>query len=403
MAQLSSRRWLAGAFAGLLGVGGCGGAEPTEESMQVAGHGIVGGEADSEHPNVFGLFVQRGRFASTCTATLLAPNLLLTARHCVSPSTGEEEVICGRSLFGEPTPATDLYATNAMQLQEDSAWFQGDSVYVPKEGNDTCGYDVALIILSRNVPAALATPAVPRIDREVLAGESYVAVGYGLNDSGHAGARRVRRDLEVACEPGACGLGVRVSEFVGETGICEGDSGGPALDADGKVVGVVSRGAVDCSLPVYGTVTAWRELITGVALLAAEKGLYEPPFWATSGKSDRPTPVEPAPAPGGASGDACDANRSCAEGLLCYAADGAAASTCTPLCANNSECRGAASCQFASQQSSEKVCQDPPRADDALEDTGCSASGRTSSPQGWASALGLLLVGGLLRRRRRCQ
>ncbi|HET9955472.1 MAG TPA: trypsin-like serine protease, partial [Polyangiaceae bacterium] len=73
---------------------------------------------------------------------------------------------------------------------------------------------------------------------------------------------------------------------------CEGDSGGPALDADGKVVGVVSRSGDACEEPVYGTVTAWRDLIIRVAKRAATLGGYEPPSWVQTGSSEGPN-VEP--------------------------------------------------------------------------------------------------------------
>ena len=68
-------------------------------------------------------------------------------------------------------------------------------------------------------------------------------------------------------------------EFVGEQGVCDGDSGGPALDARGRVVGVASRATEDCGLAVYSAVAPWRDWIVGVADRALELGTYDAPAW----------------------------------------------------------------------------------------------------------------------------
>src|SRR3954466_15366296 len=57
---------------------------------------ISGGQPDLVDSNVFLLVSQRGSTAiALCSASLIAPNLLLTARHCVSEVT-EERVSCGK-------------------------------------------------------------------------------------------------------------------------------------------------------------------------------------------------------------------------------------------------------------------------------------------------------------------
>src|SRR6185369_3211784 len=142
--------------------------------------------------------------------------------------------------------------------------------------------------------------------------------------------------LSVACEPGSCGDGVESTEFRGETGICSGDSGGPALDSDGKVLGVVSRGGPDCSEPVYGSVTAWRDFIVQTATDAAALGNYEAPFWVTSGSSELPVLVGAGGADAGAvagvQGDPCAAASECDSGLVCYVAASATVGHCTNSC-----------------------------------------------------------------------
>jgi MYXO-CTERM domain-containing protein len=378
---------------------------------RVAGqqHGIAGGDADLSHHNVFLLVAQHEHSGGLCTATLIAPNLLLTARHCVSPGTGDDHVLCGESVLGEPYPASAFFATNAPQPRDDSRFFKAIDVRVPVQGGDTCGYDLALIILDQNVPSSISMPAVPRIDREVVPGEPYTAVGYGVNEDGNSTGSRMQRDgLSIECQPGSCGSGVESTEFLGETGICSGDSGGPALDADGKVVGVVSRGGPDCSTPVYGTVTAWRDFLTETAEEAAAVGDYEAPFWVSTGFSD--PPELPSGGDGGAAGaagapaqmvaaegDACSGDVACGEGLLCYAASGdTEQALCVTECETSAECSAGQECRDVGGTS---VCTEP--RGKGADDGGCSITAATTPSSRWPGALALLGVLALLTRRQK--
>jgi MYXO-CTERM domain-containing protein len=377
---------------------------------------IAGGTEDESHQNVFLLVRESQNSGALCTATLIAPNLLLTARHCVSPGTGDDHVLCGDSVLGEPYPASAFIATNDAQPRNSSPIFHATDVLVPGVGEDTCGYDVALIILKQNVPADISVPAVPRIDREVQPGESYTAVGYGLNETGNStGSRMQLAGLSIECEPGSCGEGVESTEFRGEKGICSGDSGGPALDADGKVVGVVSRGGPDCSTPVYSTVTAWHDFIIDTAKQAAKVGGYEAPFWVTTGLSDPPVLVGQGgeSGQGGAAGagaggahlavpvgaredQACDSANACEPDLVCYTASSGATGRCSSSCNVTSDCNDGLVCQSAGSVS---VCALPSRHAD--ESSGCSVSSAEASRSSTGLLLGALGALVLVRRRLR--
>ncbi|MES1175975.1 MAG: S1 family peptidase [Myxococcales bacterium] len=304
---------------------------------------ISGGEPDSADTSVFLLASRRGsEGVALCSASLIAPNLLITARHCVSDVTAEH-VTCGQTMVSAPFPADTLSASNSLTLGSSSTRYRASAVSVPSEGTDICGFDIALITLEAPIPSGVATPLVPRIDAPVVRRESYRAVGYGqteAGDAGVAGERRGRSGLSVNCAPGKCGQGVESNEFVGETGICSGDSGGPALDESGKVVGVVSRSGTDCAHPVYASVASWKDWLIRVATEAAAQGQYEAPFWAKTGLSD-----PPGGAAAGTQGDRCTASADCAAGLACYSPTSMASNAyCAALCKEEGDCASGTSC-----------------------------------------------------------
>lgn len=373
---------------------GCSAGPPSEPSASNES-AISGGQPDSVNTNVFGLLVHGDDGVSACSSTLIAENLLLTARHCVA-SGGTDPVVCGSATFGDTYPPSGVIASNAVDVTRALDWFHASEIFVPSEGNDTCGFDVALVVLKERVPANVAKPAVPRIDRVVTKGEEYHAVGYGLTETSDYGIRRLLGQRQVQCEPGTCRTGVRGNEFVGSSGPCEGDSGGPAFDVDGKVVGVDSRGTEECDTPVYSTVTGWKDFIIDTARHAAIAGGYEPAFWVTTGVSDPPPPPPP-PAVTVAIGAACDGSVACAESGACYRAANASRGECVRSCKTSSDCGADQDCVPASDQVN--VCLDAP----AANSSSCTLS-RTPAPSfAWAAAalaLGLTLRRSKARSRR---
>lgn len=278
-----SRRFLA--WAPMIGAASlsCGTPEPQETGSTQAA--IEGGRVDSQNKQVFRVLARVSGFAELCSATLIAPQLMLTARHCVAP-TPNNNVDCRTDQFGPTVSPSELKFSNATEPDLTSRWFSANTVLVSPESRSTCGYDIAVVILDEPVPPNVAMPANPRFEPEIRRGETYLAVGYGAShadeDLAQYGIRHSRGDLSVACgQSSDCGARMVMSqEFIGEGGACNGDSGGPAFDSDGKVIGVLSRGAEGCASPVYVGVPAFESLLVDAALLATERLGAPLPVWA---------------------------------------------------------------------------------------------------------------------------
>ncbi|MFK7770146.1 MAG: trypsin-like serine protease [Mariniblastus sp.] len=210
-----------------------------------------------------------------CTGTLIAPDVVISARHCgAAPG--------GQILFGDNSNAPDFTATIATAVDPSGP------------GGLLDGGDFSILTLTADVPSTVATPMRLVDFTDELEGMVAATIGYGLNgvgSSGHefssdgfrwggeniidiygaaggnnSGANIISTDFDDGSNA-ANTLGSDTTPLEFEATTAPGDSGGPILVQFGSewvIAGVLSGGTSSTS--VYGDISWW----TGVAPFRAE-------------------------------------------------------------------------------------------------------------------------------------
>jgi trypsin len=232
-----------------------------QETIKPFGRRIVGGEPTDikQHPWQVALTVG----TNLCGGSIIAQSWVLTAAHCVTPTSRPSEVKA---------------KANATDYTQGGVWTAIERIVVhEKYEASTFEHDLALIKLKsptagRVIPLASATLSVP-------SGQPLEVTGWGVtSEGGTAASATLRKAVVPYVDNGVCNIAAAYNGTIkpgmmcagareGGIDACQGDSGGPLVwrTSDGPIlVGVVSSGqgcARKLKYGVYTRVSAYRDWI----------------------------------------------------------------------------------------------------------------------------------------------
>lgn len=279
-----------------LGSAGCSAEEASSSDIRTSvdpsssAPSIFGGDRDGDtSSSVVALRVGTGGTFELCSATVIAPNVVLTARHCVTKNL-TTSVSCdenGRSANGKHIASEEEPASLGIYVGATPSFASAPDAtaraIVAPAGDVLCNADIALLVLDRELTDI--TPMAVRLGSTVAEGETIRSVGYGQNDRQIPIGTRFRKEnvpvLAMGKAVSASRTPLGKNEFEVGRSICQGDSGGPAIsELSGAVVGVVSRGG-GCDEDfghIYTTTGGFEALFEEAFRLAGGTPVAEPPL-----------------------------------------------------------------------------------------------------------------------------
>ncbi len=187
------------------------------DALQGADLAIIGGQETSDWPAV-GAYVIDGGYGGMCTATLVTPDVAVTAAHCAELSGPNDQFYVGYDLFS--ATQADLFSISEAIVHPDyDAYSQN-----PR--------DVAVLLLDEPLTSVDPIPLNETPMTNSWIGDWFHYVGFGVDDQYGGNNSGYKRETDIQVNEV---YNLEYIHYTPGTNTCSGDSGGPGLaDLDGQ-------------------------------------------------------------------------------------------------------------------------------------------------------------------------
>jgi len=265
----------------------------------------------------------------TCAGVLLAPDVVLTAWHCVGapgPASALPSSCTSSPVLRPPSSLRVLVGADGASAVERA---RARAIVAPGAGADPCSADLALLVLDQTIDDIEPVPVDPT---GAAQGDHLRTIGFQPAGQGRVVTRFRREHVPVI---GTTSTGLQVDEAA-----CSGGCGGPALDeSSGEVVGVASRWMLPepggAGFDAYVAVEPFLALV-GEALAASAAAVANAPSASLQKATKGPTDM----------GAPCSGGSDCAAGACVTDGD---QRYCTRRCSSHDACPTHFKCEETSE------------------------------------------------------
>ncbi|HEY6724284.1 MAG TPA: trypsin-like serine protease [Polyangiaceae bacterium] len=263
-----------------------------EGQARVKAQPVYGGIVSTEENDAVVQLLSGPDHNRICSGTVVAPRLVITARHCIAPYVEGSYQCSTDGSYSETWPRDprdagtvgQAYDPELVEIRigqnpvgQDPAL--GEKIYTVQT-NTICKNDIAIVRVDRDLPVA---PRPMRLAEPTYPGEFVTVVGYGQTFTPTPG-RHERHDVEIQAVGKSTlypvGRGAYDRTFRLGQAACPGDSGGPTLSDKGAVLGVFSIIVNGCNtsgaLNFYTQLAPYRDFIEGAFEDSGFEVIHEP-------------------------------------------------------------------------------------------------------------------------------